>query len=76
MSHRDTAKRLLKHYLSMIFSATGNSFDSDNYAEIDDIVDHLLEAVKDELRLEKERQEDFSHSYNEYKNIYNKERGY
>ena len=69
-SHTDRAKQLLKHYFTLVMSKTGNTFDSDCYSEIEDIVDEIISAVKQDLRQEKE--DENAGSYGEYKHRYNK----
>jgi len=39
------AKRLLKHYISLLAENTGVRIDSDCRAEIDEIVDNIVEAA-------------------------------
>jgi hypothetical protein len=51
-NNRERAKRLLKNYLRYGVKASGLKWDSDNDAEVEDIVDCLIDAVKDELAAE------------------------
>ena len=44
MDNKETAKRLLRHYLSL-----GKRLDADCLTEIDGIVDHIVVAAKDEM---------------------------
>jgi len=44
MDNKETAKRLLRHYLSL-----GKRLDADCLTEIDGIVDHIVAAAKDEM---------------------------
>ena len=55
MNHREAAKRILKHYLDLLASAAGLRLDWDNMSDIDLLVDHLVEAAKEELQQEAQR---------------------
>lgn len=51
------AKKLLVHYFEVLFEKQGVRFDSDNRAEIEDIVDNIVWGILEELReQERERQ--------------------
>jgi hypothetical protein len=43
----DRAKDLLTHYFRLLFNASGLKWDSDNQVEIDQVVDEIIQAVKD-----------------------------
>ena len=45
----ETAKRLLRHYFSLMAQFSGMRLDPDSHAEIGDIVDHIIAAAKDEM---------------------------
>ena len=53
---RNDAKRLLTHYLRLVMEAAGERYDSDNEAEIESIVDCMIDAAKEELREEMAKQ--------------------
>ena len=42
---RAEAKRLLAHYLRTVWERAGLKWDADNQAEVEDIVDLLIEAA-------------------------------
>ena len=44
---REQAKRLLVGYFRTVFTKAGLQFDKDNVAEIEDIVDSILDAAKE-----------------------------
>lgn len=52
--HADNARRLLRHYLRMVAETAGIRWDSDNEAEVGDIVDELLLAMWDEIENERD----------------------
>lgn len=41
---KQRATHLLQHYLHLAVTASGNRWDSDNYAEVADIVDSIIDA--------------------------------
>ncbi len=43
--HANRAKSLLSHYLRMAVQSSGQRWDSDNNAEVDDIVDSIIDAA-------------------------------
>lgn len=47
-ANRYRAKRLLNHYLRQNAQATGTHWDSDNDAEVDEIVDCIIDAAVEE----------------------------
>lgn len=49
---RQVARRLAQHYFRLIAEKAGVKWDSDNVAEIGDLVDCLIDAAKDEIRAE------------------------
>lgn len=44
----DRAKDLLNHYFIYLFEKAGMTWESDNQSEIDQIVDDIIEASKEE----------------------------
>lgn len=42
----DRAKDILNHYFELIFNKVGLNYDSDTKAELDQIVDEIIEAGK------------------------------
>lgn len=42
---REKAKSLLTHYIEILFQAAGLRWDEDNRAEIEDIVDCIIDAT-------------------------------
>lgn len=52
MNKRQDAKRNLVWYFQLMFEQTGTRFDGDNRAEIEDIVDLIIDAAKEELKKE------------------------
>ena len=55
MKKRDYAKRLLVHYMNFTWEKIGLKVDYDNIAEWEDIVDALIDAAKEEMVEEMER---------------------
>jgi hypothetical protein len=53
--NEERAKRLLRHYIRMVWQAAGLVWDSDNDAEVDDIVDCLIAASVAEMETANER---------------------
>ena len=51
-ANRERAKTLLKHYFDLLARKVGLSVDSDVFAELDDLVDSLIDAAKEEVREE------------------------
>jgi hypothetical protein len=50
MDKKNEAKKLLKHYFRLAVKAAGGKWDYDNDAEIDTLVDYLIDAaVRDAL---------------------------
>lgn len=49
MDKREEAKRLLNSYLEMLAKGQGLHWDSDNRAEVGEIVDLIINATLDEL---------------------------
>ena len=49
---RQTAKRLLRHYVQLLADASAVRLDGDCLSELDWLVDCLVDAAKDELRAE------------------------
>lgn len=68
MEERARAKQLMTHYFRRIYNEVGRKWDSDNTAEIEDLVDCLVNAAIFEIK-NGEDPEDGS-SYSEYKNRY------
>lgn len=52
--NRGRAKRLMRHYMELIAKEAGIRWDSDNRSEIDELVDCLIDAAKEEMK-EKEK---------------------
>jgi hypothetical protein len=50
--HREDAKRLLVHYFDETNPKGRGKLDSDSFVEIREIVDHIVDAAKQELRAE------------------------
>jgi hypothetical protein len=48
--NEERAKRLFRHYFSTVWQAAGLRWDSDNVAEVDDIVDCLIAAAVAEMQ--------------------------
>ena len=48
--HRIRAKHLLRHYFKVTNAAAGNVLNSDCYAEIDDIIDELIDAAAAQIK--------------------------
>jgi len=46
MNHRTEAQRLLRHYIRLVMEASGLKPDGDTDAELDALVDHLIEAAR------------------------------
>lgn len=46
---RESAKRLLRHYFTLVASYAGVRLDNDSHFEIGAIVDHIIAAAKDEM---------------------------
>jgi hypothetical protein len=44
----DRAKDILTHYFKLLFRQCGLKFDSDNQVELDQIVDEIIKASKEE----------------------------
>ena len=55
MDNKQYAKRLFKHYMATTWDHVGLHVDSDNYAEWEDIIDAIIEAAKEEIRIEMRR---------------------
>lgn len=51
-NHRFTAKTLLKHYFRILFNQTNLIWRWDNGEEIDEIVDKIIDAAKEEIMAE------------------------
>ena len=49
MDKRQKAKRLAKHYFSLIALEAGVSWSGDNDVEIDELIDAIIDAAKDEI---------------------------
>lgn len=49
-SHLNRSKKLLISYMRILFETTGLKFDSDNQAEIEEIIDGIIKAMLAELR--------------------------
>jgi hypothetical protein len=49
MSNRYRAVDLLAHYLSTVFRAAGLDWDSDNNAEIENLMDLLIGVMREEI---------------------------
>lgn len=47
---RKSAQQTLTHYLRTAFEAAGLRWDSDNQAEVEGIVDSIIEAAKEETK--------------------------
>ena len=43
--HRDYAKRLMRHYFSYVWQRADCQWDYDNTAEVEALVDHIIEAA-------------------------------
>lgn len=52
MDKRTYAKRYLTHYFRLLAKASGIQWDSDNEAEVECIVDFIIDTTKAELREE------------------------
>lgn len=52
MDNRSEAKRLLKHYFRLIATNAGAPWDSDNDAEVEGIVDCIIDAAREKLEQE------------------------
>jgi hypothetical protein len=52
MDHRAQAKRLMTHYMTLIMRTAGLKVDQDNQAELEYLVDNLIDAAKEELSAE------------------------
>ncbi len=48
----EDAKRLLTHYFRMVWEKAGLKWDSDNDAEVEDIIDYLADGIKKEVARE------------------------
>jgi len=70
-THKSNAQRLLKHYFLLVAMQSGIKMDLDNMNEIDNIVNEIILAVRDDLRQQMEDQN--AGSYGEYKHRYNRE---
>jgi hypothetical protein len=64
--NRIRAKRLLTHYFSELFNVTGLKWDSDNRAELNDLVDCLIDAACDQMKANIPEEEQAGKSYAEY----------
>lgn len=53
-TNRDMAEKLLGHYFELIATNSGVNWNDVNKAEIKELVNCLIEAAKDELRVEKQ----------------------
>jgi len=56
MDKRKDAKRLAKHYFSMLAQAAGERWGSDNAVEVETLVDVIIDAAKDELKAERKNE--------------------
>lgn len=54
---RERAKRLLVHYLEVAFRRAGAGWDSDNVAEVEELVDTIIGAAVEQVHDELEQQE-------------------
>jgi len=52
MYKRNQAKHLLQHYMALLARKAGAQWDSDNLSEIDELVDCLIDAAKEEIKAE------------------------
>ena len=52
MDNRSEAKRLLKHYFRLIATNAGVPWDSDNDAEVEGIVECIIDAAREKLEQE------------------------
>ena len=50
--NRERAQRLLRHYFNLVARAAGLLLDSDAYAELNGIVDCIVDAAKQEVAAE------------------------
>jgi hypothetical protein len=53
MEERTRAKRLLVHYFRLLSEKAGLQFDGDNVAEIEEIVDRIVEAARESIASER-----------------------
>lgn len=49
MGNREQAKRLMVHYLMLAVKANGGQWTGDNSAEVETLVDCLIDAAKEEI---------------------------
>ena len=57
MSNKDRAKRLAVSYIRTLFRAAGLKFDGDNQSEIEELIDCIVDAAKDELHDEQDKKQ-------------------
>jgi hypothetical protein len=72
MGNEEKAKELAQHYFELIAIGAGVQWDSDNRAEIDNLVDAIIAAAVDEVEARQLRaaDEDAAGSYAAYKKAY------
>lgn len=54
MNKREQAKRLMQHYMKMFAEKAGVHWDGDNTSEIDELIDALIDAAKEEIEAAQE----------------------
>lgn len=64
--HRIRAKRLLRHYFKVIAATTDTVLNQDCYAEIDDIIDDIIDAAAAQVQANRPEEEQAGQSYTEY----------
>ena len=70
MNHKDRAKRLLMNYFTVLGSKLGIVWEYENIAEIEEIIDSIIAAAKQEIR--QDREDENAGSYGEYRYRYNR----
>lgn len=52
MTNRERAKRLMQHYMRQLAEKSGIHWGGDNVSEVDELVDTLIDAAKEEIEAE------------------------
>ena len=60
---RIRTKRLLNHYFSVAFKAAGARWDNDNVAEVECMVDDLIQAAVDQMKADVPEEEQAGKGY-------------
>lgn len=66
MDNFSEAKRVFNHYMRKAWEASGLRWDSDNEVEVNGIIDDLVNGIREELHMEKEKVDGFWADYEKH----------